>query len=407
MSNSNPTCTTSPEYLALRKCYELVIAVAREDPGSLFDALFAKGYVTESARSYVRNDTIPGDNKARKLVDNVIDQIKLYPNVFHEFVETLKSPHYNSLTKRLLECYEIEKSHANEDGWIVNSSHSDVSQGNWNVAASLETTDPSFICPYCKKCSLEQYLSEEGCPEATDDKTLFPYLNARSLSEEDKMVLEGDLVCAARDLRKLFACTDTAIAKDLSADVTLVKNFALDLVRDFDQDENEEALVKASTIPEIILALRPYKSFLNYGIIESIVNEFGSPQNHAVMQKYVTEFYKFCERSAFEIPVSVLPKKLKKMKEKVLTVKLTKRYHTSLMDVVGVQQRMASILGVKYWALRICSIEEGCVCVRFLVPVAVIRRIFPLSATKERALRDAKISIVMGMDDCQYTDSTR
>ena len=263
-------------------------------------------------------------------------------------------------------------------------------------------SDTSFVCPYCKNCSLEKYLSDEGCPQASG-KTLFPYLNTQGLSEEDKMVLEDSLICAAKDLRALFADTDDYIAQNLHADVTIVKNFVLDLVRDLEQEENVANINRATSIPEIILALQPYKSFLNYEIIEKIANKYGSTEIRTEMQKYVAAFTDFCKRSAFELPNNVLSKKVKRENEKVFSVKLTKKGLASLEDVVSARRKIAYILGVKKWALKICSIEDGCLCVRFLVPAAVMTKILPLSTDKKSALRDAGINF--GEEEITPTDS--
>ena len=386
--------------------YELVIGVVSSDPGSLCDALFAKGCITKHVKNYTRNDSVLAEDKARKLIDCVIDQIELDPNVFHEFVEALKSPHYSKVEEKLNEYYKTEK-HKQDKVYQtkkdeLNPSQREVEGMDWSAPSmnveSFHTssrqpiTDTSFVCPYCKRCSLEQYLSDEGCPEATG-KTLFPYLNTPNLSEEDRMILEESLVSATMDLRALFAETDTSIAQNLSADVTIVKNFALDLVKDLEFEDNEAKLEKANSIPEIILALQPYKSFLNYEIIESIVLKFGSPEDCLVMQKYVTAFDNFCKRNVFELPNNVLPKKGRARQERVISVKLPNKGPASIRNVVSVRQRMATILGVKKWALKICSIEEGCVCVRFLVPAAVMSKILSLSPDKKSALRDAGISV--------------
>ena len=399
------TRSTTPEYAALQKCYESTIAVVKTDPGSLCDALFSKGYVSESVRNYTRNDALLDENKARKLIDTVIDQIKEDPIVFHHFLGTLKSSHYDTIKKKLTECYQSEKSKDNSSvkqscSTEIPSQHevslADPRRSNTvtNNESDTKSTnvDTSFLCPYCENCSIEQYLSEEGCPKATG-KTLFPYLDTPNLSEEDRAVLEFNLISATKDLKLLFTKTDTYIAKNLCADVTVVKNFALDLVRDMEQEDNEAKLEAATTISEIILSLHPYKSFLNYEIIENIANEFGTPDICDEMQKYVAAFNDFCKRSAYELPVNVLPKKVNKRKEKILSVKLTKRGVASIRDIVSVQLNMATILGVKTWSLKICSIEKGCVCVRFLVPEAVMIKILSLFLDKKNALRDAGISI--------------
>ena len=400
------TRSTTPEYTALQKCYKSIIAVVKIDPGSLCDALFSKDIISESIRDFTRNVALLDEDKARKLIDTVIDRIKEDPIVFNHFLETLESSHYDSIKKKLNECYQTEKSKTdNSDGKqscsteVLVPSQSGVSLADprsSNTGANNESdtkttnADTSFLCPYCENCSLEQYLSEEGCPKATG-KTLFPYLNTPNLSEEDRTVLEFKLISATNNLIMLFAQTDTYIAENLCADVTIVKNFVLDLVRNLEQKGNGAKLNTATSIPEIILALQPYKSFLNYGIIESIANKFGNHDICNEMQKYVTAFNNFCKRSAFELPVNVLQKKVNKTSEKILSVKLIKKEPASIGDTNSAQLNMATILGVKPWALKICSIEEGCLCVRFLVPAAVM--ILPLSPDKKSALRDAGIII--------------
>ena len=382
MAKPNPISTTTPEYVALRECYENIIAVVTSDPDALYDALFSKGCLTESVRNYIRTDSLPNDKKARRLIDHVIDQIRLDTNAFQKFIEALKHPYYNNVKKKLIERYQTEtKKQCSKDS-------SPAKAESFDLKPSFP--DKSFVCPYCKKCSLERYLSDEGCPEATG-KTLFPYLKTRGLSEEERMKLEDTLAYEAKVLRTLFAHTDNCVAQRLNADVMLVKNYTLNLVKDLEQKENEAKIDKATSIPEVIYALHPYKSFLSYEIIESIVTEFGSSELCRAMEKYATAFENFCKRSAFELPTNVLFKGSKA--EKILSVKLSKVVQASLRNICSARQKIASILGVKMWALKICSIEDGCVCVRFLVPAAVMSKIFPLSLDKKNALRDAGISI--------------
>ena len=391
------TTVATPEYLAFRECYEQVIKVAKLDPGLLCDALFARGYITESVRDYTRTDSIQDEKKARKLVDNVIDHIRDDPNVFHEFVNILESHrHYDNLKKRLAETYSLKlQVKEPRQSEVLEKSIAAV-----NTEHTCQPTTDTFVCPYCSKCSLKQYLSDKGCPEASG-KTLFPYLDKTGLSEEDRLVLENTLVSETNDLKTLFAHTDTYIAQNLYASVAKVKNFALDLVRDLEQEENEAKIETATTIPEIILALQPYKSYLNYEIIDSIATEFGSPETLAEMQKYVKAFNNFCKRSAFELPINALPKQVSKSNQKIISVKLRKEGFASLRNAVTVRQILASILGVKTWILNLCSIEGGCV-VRFLVPAAVMSKILPLSPTVKSALKDTDISSI-SIEDEQAT----
>ena len=267
------------------------------------------------------------------------------------------------------------------------------------------TIDTSFMCPYCSKCSLEQYLSEEGCPEATG-KTLFPYLNTKELSEEDREELEDTLVSATKDLQDRFSYTDAYVAQNLCADFMEVKNFALDLVGDLEQKENITLIEDATSIPEIIFALQPYKSFLNYEIIEEVVVAFGSPENCTEMQKYVTAFNDFSRKSAFELPISALSKQWNKRNENILTVKFPKKGFVSLRGILAVRQAVASACEWKNWALNLCSIEDESdvrVALRFLVPAAVMDKNLLLSSAKISAPRE--VGIYCEEEQATYTNA--
>ncbi len=248
---------------------------------------------------------------------------------------------------------------------------------------SKASPGPSFNCPYCKKCTLEQYLSENGCPEATD-KALFPYLEATLISDTQKMI-------------ELFALTDTAIAKNLKEAVTVVKNLVLDLVSCLEEDEYIAKIEKADTIPSIFVALRPYKSFLNYNIVNSIVTTFGSEEETKIMKDYVSAFGEFCRQSAFEIPRNIFPSSLQSRDENVLSVKLTSKGCSSLRDVISVKQTIASILGLKGWALRLCSIEEGCMCLRFLLSAKAFAQLSVPTPSQLTSLCEAGITIQAGI----------
>ncbi len=270
------------------------------------------------------------------------------------------------------------------------SSHSD----------STTSPGPSFTCPYCQQCTLEQYLSEKGCPEATG-KTLFPYLNTPALSDEDRLVLEATLTSDTEKMIRLFALTDSTILQNLKADVTEVKNLVLTLVSSSKEEKYIAKLEKADTIPHIFVALRPYKSFLNYEIVNIIVAKFGSDEDKKIMEDYQIEFSKFCRRCAFEIPCNKLSSA--RSEQKIVSVKLTSK-GSSLCVAVLTRDTIASILGMKPWELYLCSIEEGCMCLRFFLSAKVFAQFFPPTVSQLASLCEAEISI---LEDVALTTTKR
>ena len=248
--------------------------------------------------------------------------------------------------------------------------------------------------------SSSQVWSEEGCPEATG-KTLFPYLNTSALSDEDRSVLEATLISDTQKMIELFALTDTIIVQNLKADVTEVKNYVLDLVSSLGDEKYIAKLEKADTIPHIFVALRPYKSFLNHKIVNKIVTFFGSDEDKNIMEDYQIEFSKFCRRCAFEIPCNKLSSA--RSEQKIVSVKLTSK-GSSLCVAVLTRDTIASILGMKPWELYLCSIEEGCMCLRFFLSAKVFAQFFPPTVSQLASLCEAGISI---LEDVALTNIKR
>ncbi len=198
---------------------------------------------------------------------------------------------------------------------------------------------------------------------------------------------------------ELFARADTAIAKNLKEDVAkedvaVVKNFVLDMISSSDKKEYIAKLELADTIPSIFVALRPYKSFLNYKIVNSIVLQFGSEKDKMIMKDYVIAFDNYCKRSAFEVPRNIFPSLPESRNgTNILTVKLISRGYSSLRDVFSAKDTIASIFNVNVWTFHLCSIEDGCLCLRFLISAKVFAQLFPPTVSQLASLCEAGISI--------------
>ncbi len=374
----------TPEYTAFQSCYESLVDTITQEPGTFCNSLFAKSYISSEVRDYARVDAITDKQKAHRLVDSISDRIKHDPVTFHGFLDILKTPFTNDLLKKLQECYKTYHDQVVGDACI---------QQKQNLKPISTHNSTAFMCPYCRKCTLEEFLSRRRCLEATG-KTLFPYLNTPSLSVQNRRILETRLQSDTEKMITLFAETDTNIAQNLKGNITLLKNFVLNLVSSFGHEEHLEKLEKAETIPGMFVALRPFKSFLNYRIIEKIVNRFGSEENQQDMQTYITAFIDFCKRSAFQIPLNIVPHFGGTSNTRVVSVKLASKGEASLKDVVSSQQKIATILGVNDWDLHIASIEKGCVCLRFLVSARLAEKKFPLSQFQIRALSNIYVTIM-------------
>ena len=93
--------SNTPEYQAFLTCFETLILTIKLQPNRFCDSLFAKGYIQETARDYTRNISFLDMEKAEKLLDAVIDQIKHDCSVFYGFIDILESLGKTEVAKML------------------------------------------------------------------------------------------------------------------------------------------------------------------------------------------------------------------------------------------------------------------------------------------------------------------
>ena len=227
--------------------------------------------------------------------------------------------------------------------------------------------------------------------------SLFPYLDYSALTRNEKIVIESRLIDDTKKMICLYANTEDSLIMSLSSkniDVPRLRNYAGNFISEEGTEEQVGKLKQSSTISEIFDALYPFKSFFHYEVIENIVQVFGSFTDHKLMDEYILKFNEFCERSVFQVPPNIFRDSDPKPGDKVFQVKFLKKGQTSLRDIASVRRRVASILGIEVFALQLCCITDGCVCLRFLIFAKVAEKVFPLSQSQVRALQDIQIRIV-------------
>ena len=249
-----------------------------------------------------------------------------------------------------------------------------------------------------------QFFSKAGCPKApqhrsTEGVSLFPYLDHSALTRNERIMLESRLMDDTRQMILLFATTENSFILSLQSmdiDIPQLRNFAGTIISKVGPEEEVEKLKQSSKISEVFDALQPFKSFFQYEVIEDIVRVFGSPSDNQLMDEYISKFNVFCERSVFQVPPNIFHDSDPNPGDKIFSIKLTREGQASLIDVVAVRKRVANILDIKVFALQLCCIAEGCVCLRFLIAAHVAKKIFPLSQPQVSALQDIQVTVVEG-----------
>ena len=159
-------------------------------------------------------------------------------------------------------------------------------------------------------------------------------------------------------------------------------------------DEHREEIKHAKSISEIFNILVPYCNYLNYELLEYIIDLYGTKDDKQRLKSYKEELRNFCEHGLFEFPLSEsgIGSGSDNIKQESFSVKLNARENITYKELLQIREKIAKILGVKLAALIIDHMDAGYVWLTFRIPKFMAQRIFPLSNDQTSALsRDASV----------------
>ena len=254
--------------------------------------------------------------------------------------------------------------------------------------------EPSFWCP-CGKCSLDSFL-RKGCPQvclsSLPSSDSFPYLDTSQLSEDERSDLEDKLLRDAEVIIEKFSSLVTKTLLSLKRQGISYRDLAICVVhlKGFVHDHEEE-IEQAGCIENIFFILRKRHcwSFLNYNILEQIINEFGSDDVKKLLDWYHCDLKVYCKRSIFQVPKHICSKE--NTAHPTFTVKTPRN---TLEGVIQAKRKIAETLGMRPSDLQICGVEEGCAKVDFLVPEYIAKTVLPPSSEQLAALAEESIQFL-------------
>ena len=141
--------------------------------------------------------------------------------------------------------------------------------------------------------------------------------------------------------------------------------------------EITDKLERATTVNGIFNVLnRYYATFLNYEIFQGIAEEYKVDPDHEKMKypEYLDDYIRMHKLSEFE-EINPLLKKIE-CGAKEMVLKFDIEITCSLAKLQEYTLNIADILGLKPSALRLLSIEEGCVVITLLIPAPVVDILF-------------------------------
>ena len=247
---------------------------------------------------------------------------------------------------------------------------------------------PEFVCG-CQKCSIKDYL-QTGCPLAGKVEN-YPKLDIKGLSLDDQEILLNRLDLETRNVQSQFGGLKVYIAKSIAKRHS-VDELAL-FVGSFNvfkatraQDDKPllgqaiDDINAAKSIAEVFKILNKFWSWLNYGLLVKIIDEFGSEDDKRKLRDYESQtLTPFLQRSIIQIP-STAYGHLEIPNCRKLIFKLGTAMESHIGDELRIiHQKLADILNIEYTALHLSCVKDGCLELTFLVPDIVLEVLFPLS----------------------------
>ena len=252
----------------------------------------------------------------------------------------------------------------------------------------------------CGKCTFFSFI-ERGCPTPIPSASSFPYLDLSGLTHEQQQELRGRLWSKSEKImiqfQKLVSATIKSLdGQNIPPDKLLCHVMTLGAFKPVFGDRIEPQvpalhhryteLKAAKTIYESFWVLNDYFSFFNYHIIEHIIEELGTKEDKAGLQRYKNEFNQYAKRRVYESPPEFGP--VSDADHADIFVKVDAQYENcTVTQIERFRHKLSEILCVSSQGiLRLCRVEKGCFQLTFQVPSFVKQEIFPLSKEQERTL---------------------
>ncbi|XP_064385869.1 uncharacterized protein LOC135334570 isoform X3 [Halichondria panicea] len=118
--------------------------------------------------------------------------------------------------------------------------------------------------------------------------------------------------------------------------------------------EQQEDLRKAASVDEIFVIISPFWSFLDFEILEDVINKFGTESDQRDLATYFTELRKFLNTWKVE------PCKISRLNDNKKSVKFCFKLDTESLAIYrDLKAAIARILKVSVYAVHLHSIEDG------------------------------------------------
>ena len=150
-------------------------------------------------------------------------------------------------------------------------------------------------------------------------------------------------------------------------------------------------MANATDIEAIFEIITQVCSFLDYNLLEHLIDILGNEEDKKRMQKYYEKFDEYVRRRVIECP-NIEPADTSKWSD--IYIKLDSKLENEKFTINQLQEfhfKISEILDVSLSAIRFCCTERGCIRVNWQIPHFVKQAVFPLCSQQEMLLEQQRV----------------
>ena len=219
------------------------------------------------------------------------------------------------------------------------------------------------------------------------------------LSTNEQERLECQISDAVNKITREFAELQTNILLSLEKKGVKAQHVVAHVIAFGVTEANKDILRKEESLAQVFILLTGCWSFLDYDLLDSIVEVFGTKKDCCRMREYQKKLIEFCKRRISELPSGVLllsnglEAQTQTLRRERLTIKLNIKSDPKLSVIKEIKKKIYKILDADSATLEIKEVKEGCVEVTFFILEGVSTLVFskPLTEKQCDAFRAASV----------------
>ena len=380
----------TPEYSTLKRLVPQLRLTVQPHLLALSGHFLASELITEEEEAELRNESKSKASRAADLISMIMNKVKLNPVCSKQFIDILKNNGVTDIDNlimdtplELAECQAKPKSKRMSPTAEVSKHVALSSTGTQTVSTNQMQHKLEVECE-CRICTSVLKPHSLGVVN-------FPLLNPDERGKED---FEFQLKRDTKYIMMQFHGVESGLYNTVCDEVPIERlKFHLNAVKALQSEQfgesifnNYEDQLQAATNADTVFGIAcKFWSFLDYDLLEHLIEFLGNEDDKQRMVKYRENFDQYTKRRISECP-GIEPSDDDKWEN--VYIKLDSKLEAiTINELREFRFKASEIVGIHVSAIHFCCVKRGCIQVMWQIPCFIKQIIFPLCPEKENMLK--------------------